>query len=78
MFDKFQALIQKIFQSKNRVKVPTILQMEATECGAASLSMILSHYGLWLPLDTAGMRRQPRRLQSQQRHSRRQKPRLYC
>ena len=32
-----------------RVKVPTILQMEATECGAASLSMILSHYKLWLP-----------------------------
>ena len=37
--------------STKRVKVPTILQMEATECGAASLSMILAHYNLWLPLE---------------------------
>ena len=44
--------IKKFFGiSTKRVKVPTILQMEATECGAASLSMILSHYKLWLPLE---------------------------
>ncbi|MBR3747734.1 MAG: ATP-binding cassette domain-containing protein, partial [Selenomonadaceae bacterium] len=44
--------IKKIFGiSPSRVKVPTILQMEATECGAASLSMILAHYKLWLPLE---------------------------
>ena len=34
-----------------RVKVPTIIQMEAVECGAASLAMILAKYNLWLPLE---------------------------
>ena len=34
----------------SRVKVPVILQMEATECGAASLAMVMAHYGMWIPL----------------------------
>lgn len=33
------------------VKIPMVMQMESVECGAASLTMILAHYGKWLPLE---------------------------
>lgn len=35
---------------KRGKKVPVIMQMEAMECGAASLAMILAYYGRWVPL----------------------------
>ncbi len=32
-------------------KVPVIMQMEALECGAAALAMILAYYEKWIPLE---------------------------
>ena len=32
-------------------KVPVMMQMEALECGAASLAMILAYYDKWIPLE---------------------------
>ena len=37
--------------SKNYCKTPTIFQMEATECGAASLAMICAYWGKHVPLE---------------------------
>lgn len=49
MKQKEKKIIQPV--TKGRAKVPVIMQMEALECGAACLTMILAYYGKWIPLE---------------------------
>ena len=37
--------------TKGVAKVPVVMQMEALECGAASLTMVLAYYEKWIPLE---------------------------
>ena len=39
--------------TKGAAKVPTIMQLEALECGAACLCMVMAYYGKWVPLEQA-------------------------
>ena len=46
-------MAEKIKQpiTKGVAKVPVVMQLEALECGAASLCMILAYFGKWIPLE---------------------------
>lgn len=40
-----------ITKTGHRRRVPVIMQLEALECGAAALAMVMAYYNKWVPLE---------------------------
>lgn len=43
--------VKKPVGPKHMAKVPVVMQLEALECGAACLTMVLAYYDKWIPLE---------------------------
>ena len=43
--------MKKPAEGNQVARVPVVMQLEALECGAACLTMVLAYYGKWLPLE---------------------------